>query len=90
VPVLIGEPKQAGVSIWRRLQLFFGMLLLILVGAICFWLWYVTTSTTPFQSPGMDINNLMPAPFQVGCECKLPRTQWTLYQPCRFFTSHQR
>jgi hypothetical protein len=69
VPVLIGEPKQAGVSIWRRLQLFFGMLLLILVGAIGFWLWYVTTSTTPFQSPGMDINNLMPAPLnEWGCE----------------------
>jgi hypothetical protein len=69
VPVLIGEPKQAGVSIWRRLQLFFGMLLLILAGAIGFWLWYVTTSTTPFQSPGMDINNLMPAPLnEWGCE----------------------
>jgi hypothetical protein len=69
VPVLIEDPKQAGVSIWRRLQVFFGMLLLILVGVVGFWLWYVTTSTTPFQSPGMDINNLMPAPLnEWGCE----------------------
>jgi hypothetical protein len=69
VPVLIEDPKQSGVSIWRRLQVFFGMLLLIVVGVVGFWLWYVTTSTTPFQSPGMDINNLMPAPLnEWGCE----------------------
>ncbi|WP_222402315.1 hypothetical protein [Rhizobium leguminosarum] len=67
-PVLIEEPKRT-VSIWKRLQLFFGVLLLIVVGVVGFWLWYVTTSTTAFQSPGMDINNLMPAPLnEWGCE----------------------
>jgi len=66
-PVLIDEPKKT-VSIWRRLQIFFGVLLLIVVGVVGFWLWYVTTSSTQFQSPGMDINNLMPAPLnEWGC-----------------------
>ena len=67
-PVLVEEPKRA-VSIWKRLQIFFGVLLLIVVGVVGFWLWYVTSSTTQFQSPGMDINNLMPAPLnEWGCE----------------------
>jgi hypothetical protein len=65
---LIEDTKRA-VSIWKRLQLFFGVLLLIVVGVVGFWLWYVTTSPTAFQSPGMDINNLMPAPLnEWGCE----------------------
>ncbi|MBB2750729.1 UNVERIFIED_ORG: hypothetical protein GGI57_001405 [Rhizobium aethiopicum] len=67
-PVLIEEPKRT-VSIWKRLRLFFGTLLLIVVGVGGFWLWYVTSSPTQFQSPGMDINNLMPAPLnQWGCD----------------------
>ncbi|PDT02780.1 hypothetical protein CO666_18000 [Rhizobium chutanense] len=67
-PVLIEEPTRT-VSVWKRLQLFFGVLLLIVVGVVGFWLWYVTSSTTQFQSPGMDINNLMPAPLnEWGCE----------------------
>ncbi|MBB4234657.1 hypothetical protein GGD57_001213 [Rhizobium esperanzae] len=67
-PVLIEEPIRT-VSVWKRLQLFFGMLLLIVVGVVGFWLWYVTSSSTQFQSPGMDINNLMPAPLnEWGCE----------------------
>ena len=67
-PALIAEARRTA-SIWKRLQVFLGMLLLIVVGTVGFWLWYVTSSTTPFQSPGMDINNLMPAPLnEWGCE----------------------
>ncbi len=67
-PVLIDEPRKT-LSIWRRLQMFFGVLLLIAVGVLGFWLWYVTSSSTQFQSPGMDINNLMPAPLnEWGCD----------------------
>lgn len=67
-PALIDEPRKT-VSAWKRLQVFFGMLLLIVVGVLGFWLWYVTSSPSQFQSPGMDINNLMPAPLnQWGCE----------------------
>ncbi|MBA8879229.1 hypothetical protein [Phyllobacterium myrsinacearum] len=68
IPLLVDEPKKT-VSIWKRLRSFFGVLLLIVVGVFGFWLWYVTYSTTQFQSPGMDINNLMPAPLNKwGCE----------------------
>jgi hypothetical protein len=48
------------VSTWTRLKLVFGVIMLIFTGVIGFWLWYVTSSATQFQSPGMDINNLMP------------------------------
>lgn len=64
---LVEAPKRT-MSIWKRLQLFFGTLLLIVVGVMGFWLWYVTSSDTQFQSPGMDINNLMPKPLnEWGC-----------------------
>jgi hypothetical protein len=67
-PLLVEAPKKT-MSIWKRLQVFFGVLLLIIVGLFGFWLWYVTTSETQFQSPGMDINNLMPAPLnRWGCD----------------------
>lgn len=67
-PVLVDEPVRT-VSVWKRIRMFFGTLLLIVVGVLGFWLWYVTASPTQFQSPGMDINNLMPAPLnQWGCD----------------------
>ncbi|WP_085782055.1 hypothetical protein [Rhizobium sp. NXC14] len=67
VPVLIGKRGKT-MSVAGRLRLFFGTLLLILAGFIGFWLWYVTSASTPFQSPGMDINNLMPTPLNKwGC-----------------------
>ena len=65
--VLVNTPNKT-MSIWKRFQIFLGTLLLIFVGVIGFWLWYVTSSTTQFQSPGMDINNMMPAPLnEWGC-----------------------
>ncbi|ANK95210.1 hypothetical protein AMK01_PD00329 (plasmid) [Rhizobium sp. N6212] len=67
VPVLSEQPKKT-MSIGGRLRLFFGTMLLILGGLVGFWLWYVTSASTPFQSPGMDINNLMPTPLNKwGC-----------------------
>lgn len=66
-PMLIEETRTT-VSIRKRLWAFFGTLLVIVVGVLGFWLWYVTSSPTQFQSPGMDINNLMPAPLNDwGC-----------------------
>ncbi len=68
VPLLVEEPKKT-ISIWKQFRNFFGVLLLIAIGVFGFWLWYVTSSATQFQSPGMDINNLMPAPLNNwGCE----------------------
>jgi hypothetical protein len=67
-PVLVDTPNKT-VSVWRRLQMFFGVLILIVAGVFGFWLWYVTSSGTQFQSPGMDINNLMPGPLnEWGCD----------------------
>ncbi|MBW6425348.1 hypothetical protein KX729_28355 [Rhizobium sp. XQZ8] len=67
-PVLVDAPTKT-ISIWKRLQMFLGVLVLIVVGVFGFWLWYVTSSDTQFQSPGVDINNLMPAPLnRWGCD----------------------
>lgn len=67
-PVLVDLPNKT-LSVWKRLQIFLGALFLIVVGVLGFWLWYVTSSDTQFQSPGMDINNLMPAPLnEWGCD----------------------
>ena len=63
------EPSRQSVSIWKRLQLVFSVLALLVVGVLGFWLWYVMASSTQFQSPGMDINNLMPRPLnEWGCD----------------------
>ncbi|MGV1873009.1 hypothetical protein [Agrobacterium rosae] len=65
---VIGAPKKT-MSAWKGLQIFVGTSLLLIVGIFGFWLWYVTTSPTQFQSPGMDINNMMPAPLnRWGCD----------------------
>ncbi|MUO80891.1 hypothetical protein GOZ80_10800 [Agrobacterium vitis] len=66
-PVIQAQKKT--MSAWKGLQIFFVTLLLLIVGMFGFWLWYVTTSPTQFQSPGMDINNMMPAPLnRWGCD----------------------
>lgn len=67
-PLLAEAPKKT-FSIWKRLQVFAATLLLMVVGIFGFWLWYVTSSSTQFQSPGMDINNMMPEPLnRWGCD----------------------
>lgn len=68
LPLLVETPVKT-MSIWKRLQIFLGVLLLIVVGVVGFWLWYVLASDTQFQSPGMDINNMMPSSVNAwGCE----------------------
>ncbi len=63
------HPPKKTMSALKGLQIFFGTMLLLIVGLFGFWLWYVTTSPTQFQSPGMDINNMMPAPLnRWGCD----------------------
>ena len=67
-PTLTNAPRTT-ISVWKRLQLFVGVMLLFVVAVLGFWLWYVTSSSTQFQSPGMDINNLMPEPLnEWGCD----------------------
>lgn len=61
------EPEKQ-ISLWSRVKIAVILLLMIVVGVFGFWLWYVTSSPTQFQSPGMDLNNLMPAPLNKwGC-----------------------
>lgn len=61
--------RTTAASLWKGVQVFLSIILLFVVGVIGFWLWYVTSSDTQFQSPGMDINNAMPAPLNAwGCE----------------------
>ncbi len=66
-PAVIAEKKT--MSAWKGLQIFFATLLLLIVGVLGFWLGYLTTSPIQFQSPAMDINDMIPAPLnRWGCD----------------------
>ncbi len=67
-PELVAQGKK-GPSIKARLARFVLVILLIIGGVIGYWLWYVTSAASQFTSPGMDINNMMPAPLnRWGCD----------------------
>ncbi len=43
-------------------------IILVVVAALGYWAWYVTTSPTQFDQIGMEINNVMPGPLnEWGC-----------------------
>lgn len=67
---MAGPPAPSvGQRIMLGLKVFVGAILLMVVGAVGFWVWYVTSSPTAFQQPGMEINNIMPAPLnRWGCD----------------------
>ncbi len=66
--VLEAQKPEGQISIWSRIKIAVAILLMLVIGVFGFWLWYVTSSPTQFQSPGMDINNLMPRPLNAwGC-----------------------
>jgi hypothetical protein len=53
----------------QRLGLFLVLLLLIAGGFFGYWLWYVTSAPSQYNSPGMDINNMMPEALnRWGCD----------------------
>lgn len=61
VPGAAAQAKtKTGMSLARRAGLFVLVLLLIAVGIVGYWLWYVTSAPSQYNSPGMDINNMMP------------------------------
>lgn len=67
-PELVARGKK-GPSIMTRLARFFLVIILIIGGIFGYWLWYVTSASSQFTSPAMDINNMMPAPFnRWGCD----------------------
>lgn len=62
-------PVKTGLSLARRLGLFLLVVLLIAAGIFGYWLWYVTSAPSQFNSPGMDINDLMPEALnRWGCD----------------------
>lgn len=67
---MAGPPApSAGQVVMRGVKAFVGIILLMIVGAVGFWVWYVTNSPTAFQQPGMEINNMMPEPLnRWGCD----------------------
>ena len=62
-------PARKGLSLARRLGLFLAVILLIVAGIFGYWLWYVTSAPSQFNSPGMDINNMLPEALnRWGCD----------------------
>lgn len=62
-------PAKKGMSLARRFGLFLVILLLIVAGIFGYWLWYVTSAPSQFNSPGMDINNMLPEALNSwGCD----------------------
>lgn len=62
-------PAKKGLSLARRLGLFLLVLVLMVGGVFGYWFWYVTSAPTQYNSPGMDINNMMPEALnQWGCD----------------------
>ncbi len=67
-PGLIVQGKR-GWSIKARLAAALLVILLIIGGILGYWLWYVTSATSQFTSPAMDINNMMPESVnRWGCD----------------------
>lgn len=62
-------PPKRKLHILRGILVFFGIILLVVVGVLGYWLYYVTNSPDAFDSLGMEINNLMPEPVNLwGCQ----------------------
>ncbi|WP_332303021.1 hypothetical protein [Rhizobium sp. GR12] len=56
-------------SLARRLATFSAIVAFIFVAVFGYWIWYVTSAPSQFSSPGMDLNNMMPAALnEWGCD----------------------
>jgi hypothetical protein len=63
------DTSKKGPSLKKRLAMILLVLLLIVGGFFGYWLWYVTSASSQFNSPGMDINNMMPSSLnRWGCD----------------------
>lgn len=66
---LAPAPARKGLSLARRLGLALLVVLLIVGGIFGYWLWYVTSAPSQYNSPGMDINDMMPEALnRWGCD----------------------
>jgi len=60
--------RKAKPNIWRGVLAGLGVLLLMALGALGYWLYYVTSGPDAFDSVGMEINNIMPEAINLwGC-----------------------
>lgn len=65
--VTLSEAKRRP-RILRGILVFFGVILLFIVGLLGYWAWYVTSSPTQFDQIGMEINNVLPTSMnRWGC-----------------------
>ncbi len=63
-----GAATKKGPGLLRRLGTFVAIVAVIIVAVFGYWLWYVTSAPSQFNSPGMDINNMLPAALnEWGC-----------------------
>ena len=63
-----GAATKKGPSLLRRLGTFVAIVAVIIVAVFGYWLWYVTSAPSQFNSPGMDINNMLPTALnEWGC-----------------------
>lgn len=66
---LVPEATKAGHSLTRRIGLALLVVLLVVAGYFGYWLWYVTSASSAFTAPAMDINAAMPESLnRWGCE----------------------
>lgn len=64
----VDAATRKGPGLLRRLGTFAAIVVLIVVAVFGYWLWYVTSAPSQFNSPGMDINNMLPAALnEWGC-----------------------
>ncbi|UJW87179.1 hypothetical protein [Devosia sp. SL43] len=67
-PEVVESKGKGGPNIWRGVLGGLGVLLLMLIGAVGYWLYYVTSGPDAFDSVGMEINNIMPEAINLwGC-----------------------
>ena len=71
VPVTPAEAekqKRKG-SVRRGILAFIGIIALLIVGAVGYWLYYVMAAPSAFDSLGMELNNVLPEPINAwGCQ----------------------
>jgi hypothetical protein len=69
------EKPSVGRSAWSvllsRLRLALRLFILLVLGVLGYWLYYALAATDPYNSPGMDFNNMMPAPMNAWACDKL-------------------
>ncbi|KKC41425.1 hypothetical protein WH87_00235 [Devosia epidermidihirudinis] len=66
---VIAEAPKKQIRPLRGLLAFVAIIALVVIGVLGYWVWYVTSAGSQFDSIGMEINNLLPAGMnEWGCD----------------------